>query len=108
MSIWQQIPWQVYVLLIGLGLSLLVAVFVGQNVKTKLQGHKKLLKQIFFDLIPSPRAYINFLMLLTFFSVVVFAKDPTLVLISAFATLYFMNEWLKEIWAGRTWWRRKE
>jgi hypothetical protein len=58
----------------------------------------ELIKQYFLILFPSPRAWLNFFCIWIFLSVMATSiKESLIVLISAFATLYFLNEWQKQI-----------
>ena len=55
------------------------------------------LNRIFEIIIPSPRAYINFCMLWLFLAVLASNREQTIVLLCAFADVYFLNEWSKEV-----------
>jgi uncharacterized membrane protein YesL len=57
----------------------------------------KQVRTVFLSLFPSPRSYLNFWVMWIFFTVLVLNHDPMIVLIAAFATCYFLNEWTKEM-----------
>jgi hypothetical protein len=55
------------------------------------------IKKFFNLMFPTIHAYFNFMMLLVFLGVLIYShdEDKIVVLISAFAVCYFLNEWRK-------------
>jgi len=62
-----------------------------------MNGHFLILQRILVALFPSLRAYLNFLMIVTWLFVMSIAIDEkTIVVLAALGAIYSLNEWVKE------------